>query len=158
MLNESVSFLVQNLSDPFVISFILGALPVSEVRGAAIYAFSINNPSLIFPAIISNIIICPLILLFWKTLKIQKIGEFIFGKSLDSKLHKFAKSYETQGILALIIFIGLPFPATGVYTGTFLAELLGIKRSKILLGSIIGVFLSAAVMYILLSNLFSLFV
>ncbi|MEM4133875.1 MAG: small multi-drug export protein [Candidatus Micrarchaeia archaeon] len=157
MLNESVSFLMQNLSDPLVVSFILGALPVSEVRGAAIYAFSINNPAFILPAIVSNILVCPLILLLWDILKIQKIGEFILGKSLDNKLHKFAKAYENQGMLALIIFIGLPFPATGVYTGTLLAEILGIKRSKMLLGSIVGVFLSAAIMYILLSNLFSLF-
>ncbi len=154
MLEETISILIQTLHEPITISFLLGALPVSEVRGAAIYAFSVNDPSLIFPAVVSNILICPLILLLWKTLRIQKIGECILGKSLDSKLHKLSKSYETQGLFALIIFIGLPFPATGVYTGTLLAEILGIKRSKILVASIIGVLMSASIMFLILSNIF----
>lgn len=154
MLNEVISFLIQTSHNPITVSFMLGALPVSEVRGAAIYAFSVNDPSLIFPAILSNILICPLILLFWKVLKIQKIGEIILGKSLEHKLHKLSKSYEAQGILALIIFISLPFPATGVYTGTLLAEILGIKRSKIIIASSIGVIISALIMFLILSNIF----
>jgi uncharacterized membrane protein len=144
------------ISDPVTVSFVLGALPISEVRGAAIYSFSINQPSLIIPAILANIAVCPLILLFWKILNIPKIASLILGKSLESRLLKFGKSYESQGILALILFIGIPLPLTGVYTGTLLAEILGIKREKILFASIIGVLLSASIMYLILSGFFSL--
>ncbi|MCS7109178.1 MAG: small multi-drug export protein [Candidatus Micrarchaeota archaeon] len=154
MLNESISFLIQHAQDPLIISLILGALPVSEVRGAAIYAFSIGKPDLILFAILSNILVCPLILIFWKILRIRKLGEIIIGKSLKEKLHRFSKQYESQGMLAIIIFVGIPFPATGVYTATFLAELLGISRWKILLSSVIGVLLSALIMSLLLSNIF----
>ncbi|MCX8202368.1 MAG: small multi-drug export protein [Candidatus Micrarchaeota archaeon] len=153
MLNEITFFLFQHLQNPFIVSFILGMLPISEVRGAVIYAFSIDQPLAIIPAIFSNILICPVILLFWKMLNVQKIGEFILGKSLDKKLLRFSKNYESQGILALIVFIGIPFPATGVYTATFLAEMIGISRWKIIAGSALGVLISASVTAMLLTHL-----
>ena len=144
------------INDPLFISLILGVLPISEVRGAAIYAFSVNQPFLIIPAMLANMAVCPVILLLWKIVNIPKIASFVFGKSLESKLLKFGKNYESQGIAALILFIGIPLPLTGVYTGTLLAEILGINRKKILLSSVIGVILAALIMYLILSGSFTL--
>lgn len=157
MLSEITNLLIENIQNPFITSFILGALPVSEVRGAVIYAVSINQPVVIIPAIMSNILISPLILLFWDYLNIPKIGRFILGSKLEKRLLEFGKKYEAQGLIALILYIGIPLPLTGVYTATLLAELLGIKREKILVSSIIGVLLAAIITFILFGGLSLIF-
>jgi len=149
---DYITWFSSTIQDPILISIILGALPISEVRGAVIYAFSISQPWLILPAIISNLFVCPLILLLWKTINIPKLGSLILGNSLESRLLKLGKNYEKYGIVALIFFIGTPLPATGVYTGTLLAELLGIKRRNILIASMIGVFLSALITSIIVNG------
>ncbi len=151
-----IQAIIEMLNNPLLVSLILGALPISEIRGASFYAFSIGQPLLILPAMFSNMLVCPLILLFWDLVRIPKIAELILGRSLEHKLLKFGKSYETQGLLALILFIGIPFPLTGVYTGTLLANILGIKRKKILFASVLGVMLATFVMFILLGG-FSVF-
>lgn len=144
--------IVGAISNPLLVSIVLGALPVSEVRGASLYAFSIGQPALIIPAMISNMLVSPLILLFWDLIKVPKIAELILGRSLEKRLIKFGKSYETQGLIALVLFIGMPLPVTGVYTGTLLAEILGIKRSKILLASFAGVILASLAMFLVLGG------
>lgn len=144
--------IVDALNNPLLVSLVLGALPISEVRGASIYAFSIGQPMLVIPAMISNMLVSPLILLFWDLVKVPKIAEFILGRSLEKRLIKFGKSYETQGLVALVLFIGMPLPVTGVYTGTLLAEILGIKRRKILLASFAGVMLAALAMFLILGG------
>jgi uncharacterized membrane protein len=153
---DYISWFSSAINDPILVSIILGAFPVSEVRGAVIYAFSISQPWLILPAIISNILVCPLILLLWKAINIPKLGSLILGKSLESKLLKLGKEYEKYGIIALILFIGIPLPATGVYTATLLGELLGIKRRNLLFASVIGVLLSAILTSIVVTRVFSL--
>ena len=152
MLDYFIGLITSSIANPLIVSMLLGALPISEIRGAAIYVFSIGQPLLIIPAMISNIIVCPLILLFWDLVKIPKIASLILGSSIEKKLLNFGKSYEKQGLLALILFIGVPLPLTGVYTGTLLAELLGIKRKNILVASILGVILATAIMFLVLGG------
>ena len=157
MLDYFLGIISSSIANPVIVSVILGILPVSEIRGAAIYSFSIGQPILILPAMVANIIVCPLILLFWDVINIPKIASTILGGSLEKKLLKFGRNYEKQGLLALILFIGIPLPLTGVYTGTLLAELLGIKRRNILLASVIGVVLATVIMFFALGG-FSLLV
>ena len=147
---------IDTLNNPLLVSLVLGALPVSEIRGASIYAFSIGQPWLILPAMFVNILVSPLILLFWNLVNIPRIASFALGRSLEQRLLKFGKSYEKQGLIALILFIGIPLPVTGVYTGTLLAELLGIKREKILVAASAGVVVATILMFMLLGG-FSLF-
>jgi uncharacterized membrane protein len=149
---DIVSFLIGLIDNPLIISLVLGALPISEIRGAAIYAFSIGQHWLILPAMLANILVAPIILLFWNILNIPYWGKLILGKRLEERLLSLGKQYDTQGAIAIAIFIGIPLPLTGVYTGTLIAELLGIKRSHTILAAIAGVCIAAALMYFALGS------
>ena len=57
----------------------------------------------------------------------------------------------------LMIFVGIPLPGTGAWTGAFLAALLGIKFKKAIVAIICGVLIAAAIMSIIFYAFPSLF-
>ena len=153
MFDAIIAAVIQAIGNPLLVSVVLGFLPVSEVRGAAIYAFSVGQPWLIVPGALANMIACPVILLIWDIVNIPYWGKLILGKRLESKLLSFGKHYENQGLVALTVFMGLPIPLAGVYSGTLIAELIGIKRRHIILSAVAGVTLAAIFMFIFLGGL-----
>jgi len=153
MFEAIVAAIVQAIGNPPLVAFVLGFLPVSEVRGAAIYAFSIGQPWLILPGAIGNFLACPVILLIWDIVNIPYWGKLILGRRLEKKLLDFGKHYETKGLIALTIFMGLPIPLAGVYTGTLIAKLFGIKRRYILLTAAAGVALASIFLFLFLGGL-----
>ena len=59
--------------------------------------------------------------------------------------------------LALVIFIGIPFPGTGAYTGTLAASILDLDFKTSVLAAILGVVLSGILMATLSFSAFKLF-
>lgn len=153
MLNLTIASIIHTISNPLLIAVILGFSPISEVRGAAVYAFSINQPWLIIPAALASMLASLVILAVWEVLNVPFWGAFILGKGLEKKLLEFGKSYNTYGFIALVIFMGVPLPLFGVYSGTLIAELFGIKRRHTILAAIIGVLISATVSFLILGGL-----
>lgn len=153
MLDFVVAAVVGALGNHLLVAVALGMLPVSEVRGAAIYAFSAGQPWLILPAAVANMLVCPFILLFWRALNIPRWGRLVLGDRLEGKLLALGRSYEAWGLVGVAVFIGIPLPLTGVYSGTLVAELLGIKRRHTLVAAVAGVIMAAAVMFALLGGL-----
>ncbi|MCX6777476.1 MAG: small multi-drug export protein [Candidatus Micrarchaeota archaeon] len=138
-------------------AFGLGLAPISEVRGAAIYAIvQARNDWLILFGIAGNIAAAFLLVFLWDHLHIEKIGRRIMGGRLEHKLHDFEKKYETAGTVGLALFIGAPLPLTGVYTGVLLAKIIGIPDRKILLASTAGVLIASSITYLVLKGLLSI--
>jgi uncharacterized membrane protein len=144
------------LEEPLLHALLLGAAPVSEVRGAVIYALGIGEPWLVVPAAIANFLAAILLLLLWDFLRVEKIGRFVLGKRLHSRIVDASAKYEHYGVFGLALFIGVPLPVTGVYTGVLVAKILGIKKRVILAASAIGVAFSATVSYALVSGALTL--
>ncbi len=136
------------LSNHFLVATALGFSPVSEVTGAALYAFAVGEPWLMVPATIANLLVAPVLLLLWEILNIPYWGRKILGRHLEKRMHEVGHKYDQYGTLGLAIFIAIPIiPGTGAYTGTLIGELLDLKRSHIIFGSAIGVLITAAMMY-----------
>jgi uncharacterized membrane protein len=148
-----IDAIIQAIGNPLIVAVILGFLPISEIRGAAIYAFSINQPWLIIPAAIANMLVAPVILLFWNIINIPYWGKLILGNRLEGKLLGMGKHYESQGLIAIAVFIGIPLPLTGVYSGTLVAELLGINRKHTVIAAVAGVLISTVLMFLFLGGL-----
>ena len=148
-----IDAIIQAIGNPLLVALTLGFLPVSEVRGAALYAFSIGQPWLIIPGAISNMLACPVILLVWDIANIPFWGKLILGKRLEKKLHEFGKHYKAKGLIALTIFMGLPIPLAGVYSGTLIAELIGVKRRHIVISAVAGVTLATIFLFLFLGGL-----
>ncbi len=134
--------------------FIISMIPILELRGGLLAAslLKINELQAIPICIIGNIIPIPFILLFirqiFKMLKktktfhglIEKLETRAMGKS--DKI----KRYEFWGLL---LFVGIPLPGTGAWTGALIASLLDIDIKKSSFAILCGIFMASAIMYVI---------
>ena len=102
--------------------------------------------------VIGNIIPIPFILLFIKKIfqwlkRFKTMGRFVTW--LEVKTLKKRDTIDRWGFFGLILFVGIPLPGTGGWTGALLASLLGIpvKKSSVAIG--LGICLAAAIMSII---------
>lgn len=133
--------------------FIISMIPILELRGGLIVAklLQVELLQAIPLCIIGNIIPIPFILLFIRKIfqwlkKVPKINKLIFkleeramGKSDQ------IKKYEFWG---LALFVGVPLPGTGAWTGSLIAALLEIDIKKAVLSELIGVAIATIIMSI----------
>lgn len=139
-----------------VICFIISLFPILELRGgllAASPAF-LNVPlkNALIACIIGNLLPIPFILLL-----IEKILELLekwkftkkFALWLRNKAEKHKGQIEKYGFWGLVLFVGIPLPGTGAWTGSLVASLLHIPFKKSMLACIIGVFMAAIIMTII---------
>jgi len=135
-----------------VYAIILSILPVSELRIglplAILFANDNNVPLiLIFPLIVMVNILAVFIAFFFfdnihKFFLKNKFYRKIFEKYKDriqKKVDKFEKQYSTTGFLALAIFVAVPLPGTGAWTGAIISWMLGLDRKKSILAISAGV-------------------
>lgn len=111
-------------------------LPISELRGGIPLAIVYNfNPIFAFlVCTLANILIIPLVFLFLETLNklflnISWYNHF-FHRTIEKAQHKLRKSVEKYGYIGLMIFVAIPIPGTGAYTGTIGAWALGMNKKK----------------------------
>lgn len=136
-----------------VIVFLISMIPILELRGALLVAgpiLGVPVGTAIPLCIIGNIIPVPFILLLitpifrWmkgtKTLK--PMVDRLEAKAM-SKSDKIEK-YEFWG---LVLFVGIPLPGTGAWTGSLIAALLGIKFKKALPAVLIGICMATVIMW-----------
>ena len=134
---------------------IISMLPVTELRiGLPLaigYAIKSNiSIWLIFPIIISaNILVIFLVFLFLdyahKHLINIKAYKTAFGfllKRTQKKVDKIEKKRGIYGYIALALFVGIPLPATGAWTGCLIAWLLGLERKKSIFAISLGVLIA----------------
>jgi len=140
--------------NPNIVIFIISLLPILEMRGGMIAATLMNVPYLraLIICMVGNILPIPFILLFIKKIfawlkKFKYSGKFV--NWLETKTLKKRGKIDKYGFWGLILFVGIPLPGTGGWTGALLASLLGIpvKKSSIAIG--IGICLCAVIMSVI---------
>lgn len=150
----------------YILVLLISMLPIVELRGAIPYATAMNLPLFhsYIVAIIGNLIPVPFIyflekkFLIWGKEKkyINKFCCFLLEKGHIAG-EKILKKAGKRGIfLALTIFIGIPFPGTGAYTGILAASILDIDFKTSLLAAISGVILSGILMSLISVGFFKL--
>ena len=125
----------------YAVIFIISLMPILEVRGGLLAASLLKIP----------VLPIPFILLFIRQIfKWMKKIELFRG--LVEKLEKRAlgksdriKKYEFWG---LMLFVGIPLPGTGAWTGALIASLLEIDIKKSSLAILCGVALATVIMYV----------
>ena len=120
-------------------TLLMATTPVGELRLAlpvAILKFGMPVWQAFLFAVVGNMIPATLILLLAGPFHryVQKGSGRFFGKawtrSLARAQEKFAKDYEKYGLIGLMIFIGVPLPMTGAWTGSLAAFVFGIPAKK----------------------------
>ncbi len=138
---------------------VLTFVPGVELRGAIPISilYYKNSPLTSFLILtFFNILIVPLVFLLWD------IALFIADKIkiVDLYLQKLRKrserAVEKYGFWALALFVAVPLPGTGAYTGAFIAELFGMNKKKAFLSVSIGVFIAGLLVTLMSIGVFSL--
>jgi uncharacterized membrane protein len=83
-----------------------------------------------------------------------KIYRSLFNRYLariQKKMDKFEKKYNEGGFVALALFVAVPLPGTGAWTGCIVSWLLGLDRKKSIFAISVGVFMAG--LFILLGTL-----
>ncbi len=137
-----------------VIVFIISMLPILELRGGLLAASILNLdfiPGFII-SILGNILPIPIVLLFLdkilRWLEKYKVTKN-FVKKIENKILSKKKQIEKYGYIGLILFVGIPIPGTGAWTGSALAVLLNMNKKKSFLYIILGIILASIIMSIL---------
>ena len=136
----------------YIWTALLSLLPISELRGGIAFAMANCMPWYIawpFAAAV-NALVAPLCWLFLSTLNKLFYGSFgwyrtIFDSFVERARGKLHAGVEKWGVLGVAIFVAIPLPITGAWTGTIGAWVLGLPKRKTLFAVILGVFVAGAI-------------
>lgn len=138
---------------PEVATFLMAMTPVGELRLAlpvALLGYHLSLAEAFYLAVIGNMIPPTIILLgaarFHKWIE-KKSGFFAKGwVNYLAKVHKkFSGQYEKYGLLALALFVGIPLPMTGAWSGAIAAFLFGFSAKKAWPYIFVGVIISGVI-------------
>jgi uncharacterized membrane protein len=140
-----------------LVCFIVSLFPILECRGGLIVAklLGVNLLTALPICIIGNILPVPFILLllnkifqFFKRTKHHKLVD-----KIEAHAMKKSESLSRGEFLGLLLFVGIPLPGTGAWTGSMIAALLGMdrKRSSVAIG--LGVLLAAFIISVIFYGL-----
>jgi len=134
-----------------LVVLVISALPLVELRGAlpvAINLFHFPWHYALLLAIIGNLVPVPILLLFLNAISrlLSKIG--IFKRMLHwlfERTRRRGKIVERYERIGLTLFVAIPLPVTGAWTGSLAAVLFGLKFKHAFLSIFIGIFIAGAI-------------
>ena len=147
----------------YIIVFLISMVPLIELRGAIPYAVGFGLPLVpsLIVALVGNMVPVPLIFLFArKVLEWGKDKKFIGGffTWCLEKGEKGGRKLEAKAgkglYVALLLFVGIPIPGTGAWTGTLAASILNMDFKKSMLFVFLGLLLAAGIMLLASLGLF----
>jgi uncharacterized membrane protein len=147
----------------YILVFLVSMVPLIELRGAIPYAVGIGLPKInsFIVAIIGNMVPVPIIYLF-----ARKVLEWGKDKKLTGKFFTWCLIRGERGgkklaakagkglYWALFLFVGIPLPGTGAWTGTLAASILNMDFKKSVIAVMAGVLLAGLIMMAVSFGLF----
>ena len=139
----------------YLIVFLISMVPLIELRGAIPYAVGFNLPIVpsILVALLGNMLPVPFIFLFARKVlewgKDKKVigGFFTWCLEKGEKGGRKLEAKAGRGLyIALLLFVGIPLPGTGAWTGTLAASILDMDFKKSVIYILLGLLLAAAIM------------
>lgn len=129
--------------------FFISMVPLIEERGGLILARMLGIPmwEAVFWCVIGNIVPIPFILLLIKKIihwmsdhHLSRVAEWLTAKAEKNK-----PKIDRYGFLGLLLFVGIPLPGTGAWTGSLVAALFDMDLKKSSLSILLGIFLAAVI-------------
>ena len=134
-----------------ILVFIISLMPILELRGGLIAAALLGLSPLksYIICMIGNILPVPFILLLINKILSWMRTSTHFNKIadwLDKKVEKHKGQIEKFGYLGVILFVGVPLPGTGAWTGSLIASVLEMNKKKTFLAVCVGVVMASIIM------------
>ena len=140
----------------YIITFLIAMIPLVELRGAVPYAISSGIPlwQALLIGVIGNMLPVPIIFFFARHILEWGKDKPVIGNFFTwclNKGHRGGQKLEEaagdKGIFwALLLFVGIPLPGTGAWTGTLAASILDWDFKRSVLAVMLGVILAGLIM------------
>ncbi len=142
---------------PEIKTLLTAMTPIGELRVAlpiALLSYKMSVVPAYFLSVLGNIIPVFFLLLFWKyfvkfLMQNFKICEKFFNWLFERTRKKFKNKYEKWGKLALVLFVAIPLPMTGAWTGSVAAWLFNFKYWESILLIFLGICISGVIVSLL---------
>lgn len=139
----------------WILVFLISMVPLVELRGAIPFAQGFGLPLVpsYIVAVIGNMLPVPIIYLFARKVLEWGVDKPLIGKFFSWCLEKGRKGgqklQEKAGkglFIALLLFVGIPLPGTGAWTGTLAASILDMDFKSSIMAVMLGVLLAGVIM------------
>lgn len=135
----------------YLVTFVISMLPIVELRGAipiGILSFDIPWYWCYIISVVGNLLPVPFILLFIKriiawfktTKRLRSLGLW-----LEKKAAKNTEKVQRYEIFGLMLFVAIPLPMTGAWTGSLVAALTNMKFKYSMISAVCGVLIAGAI-------------
>ncbi len=151
---DIAAWLISSLSGlpPWFVVIFISMLPFIELRGAipaAMFVYGMPWYEAFALSIAGNMIPVPFILLYFKDVervfRRWKLFNRFFNWLFDRTRKKAKTKIEKYGYTALLIFVGIPLPMTGAWTGSLAAYLFDMDVKKAFLANLLGVVIAGVI-------------
>lgn len=149
----------------YLLIFLISMVPIIELRGAMIYAVGMELPYIpaLIVCVIGNMLPVPFVYFFARKVLIWGADKKYIGKVFTFFLEKgekagqkLVKAAGRGGLfVALLLFVGIPLPGTGAWTGTLGASFLNMGFKSTVVAVCLGVILAGIIMAVVSTGVFS---
>lgn len=160
---ELMEWLTETMAGEFLLTVLVSMVPIIELRGGIPFGVAAGLPvwMAFVAAVIGNIIPAPFIIMFikrifaWMRRKLPKLNSVV--DKLETKAHLKGATVTKYKYLGLAIFVAIPLPGTGAWTGALVAAFLDMRLRKAMPAIILGVVVAGFLISILTYGVASLF-
>ena len=150
----------------YLICFFVSMIPLIELRGGVPIAvgMGLDYPTALAICVLGNMLPVPFIYFFARKVLLWGCDKKYIGKFFTYCIEKGEKGgkklEETAGrgglFIALMLFVGIPLPGTGAWTGTLAASFLNMKAKDTVFAVVLGVIIAGLIMGAASSGVFSI--
>ena len=150
----------------YLIIFLISMVPLIELRGGVPAAVAMDLPALpsILICAVGNMLPVPIIYLFARKVLLWGMDKPVIGKfftyCVEKGEHGGQKLTQKAGrgglFVALMLFVGIPLPGTGAWTGTLAASFLNMGFKSASLAVMLGVCIAAVIMLVGSTGVFAI--
>ena len=158
-----MQWLTQTPAGEFCFTVLVSMIPVVELRGGIPFGVGVGLPvwAAFLAAVIGNLIPVPFIIVYirrifqWMRRRIPRLNRMV--DALERKAHLKGRRVNKYKYLGLILFVAVPLPGTGAWTGSLAAAFLDMPLRKALPSVFVGVLIAGVAISMLTFGVTSLF-
>lgn len=160
---ELMQWLTDTMAGEFTLTVLVSMIPVVELRGGIPFGVAAGLPvwAAFIAAVIGNLIPVPFIIVYirrifqWMRRRMPRLNSLV--DKLERKAHLKGQKVSKYKYLGLMLFVAIPLPGTGAWTGSLAAAFLDMPLRKAIPSVVVGVLIAGMAISILTYGVASLF-